>query len=229
MWSAAEDIDDAVLQGMLDAAADACEAWLPDEDDPERPRDTTIRMGQLTLVRGLWNDAIADEAGTIGGDGFDYSPPWLAREARRMMRPPRGGRHAATGHDDLDDDDPIPDIPAPAPAIVLTDLGTPDTGTAVPDVTVTFARAAGIASLTVATATGVANDREVGWSHIAAWPASFSHPPYMAVQGTDPLLVYLSSDFEQYLDLYLYGNGGIGHGPVTIYWADAGDDIGAGP
>lgn len=101
MWSAAEDIDDPTLQGMLDAAQDACEAWLPAADDPERPRDTTITMAQLTLVRGLWNDAIADDAGSIGAAGFDFNPPWLAREARRMMRPPRGAQSLPTGHDDL--------------------------------------------------------------------------------------------------------------------------------
>lgn len=98
LWSDAEGIDEDVAQGMLDAAQDACEAWAPAEGDPERPRDTTIRLAQLTLVRGLWNDAIADEAGSIGGEGFDYNPPWLAREARRMMRPPRGGT-PPTGHD----------------------------------------------------------------------------------------------------------------------------------
>jgi hypothetical protein len=76
---------------MLDAAQDACVAWVPEEGDPERPRDSTIRLAQLTLTRGLYNDAVADEAGSVGGEGFDYSPPWLAREARRMMRPPRGG------------------------------------------------------------------------------------------------------------------------------------------
>lgn len=98
MWDTAEGIDEDLAQSLLDAAQDACEAWLPDTDDPERPRDTTIRLAQLALVRGLWNDAIGDETGSIGGDGFDYNPPWLAREARRMMRPPRGGV-PATGHD----------------------------------------------------------------------------------------------------------------------------------
>ena len=98
LWSDAEAIGETVRQLMLDAAQDACEAYLPAEDDPERPRDGTVRLAQLALVRGLWNDAIADEGGSIGGDGFDYSPPWLAREARRMMRPPRGGA-PATGHD----------------------------------------------------------------------------------------------------------------------------------
>lgn len=106
LWSAAEVIDDEVLQGMLDAAQDACEAWVPADGDPERPRDNTIRMAQLTLVRGLWNDAIADENGSIGADGFDYNPPWLAREARRMMRPPRGGTVTPTGHDEPDEDTP---------------------------------------------------------------------------------------------------------------------------
>lgn len=99
-WSDASDIDDGMLQEMLDAAADACEAWLPEVGDPERPRDTTIRLAQLALVRGMWNDAIGDETGSIGGEGFDYNPPWLAREARRMMRPPRGGV-PATGHETL--------------------------------------------------------------------------------------------------------------------------------
>lgn len=97
LWSDAEGIDEELLQDMLDAAQDACEAWVPEEGDPERPRDRTIRLAQLALVRGLWNDAIADEAGGIGAEGFDYNPPWLAREARRMMRPPRGGV-PATGH-----------------------------------------------------------------------------------------------------------------------------------
>lgn len=106
MWSTAEGIEETVIQGMLDAAQDACEAWLPDDDDPERPRDSTVRLAQLTLVRGLWNDAIADEGGSIGGEGFDYNPPWLAREARRMMRPPRGGV-PATGHEP--DPEPIPE------------------------------------------------------------------------------------------------------------------------
>lgn len=98
LWETAEGIDSELRADLLHAAQDACEAYLPDEDDPERPRDRTIRLAQLTLVRGLWNDAIADEAGGIGGDGFDYNPPWLAREARRMIRPPRGGV-PATGHD----------------------------------------------------------------------------------------------------------------------------------
>jgi hypothetical protein len=97
-WSDAESIDDDMLQEMLDAAKDACVAWLPEEDDPECPSDSSIRLAQLTLVRGMWNDALADEAGSIGAEGFDYSPPWLAREARRMMRPQRGGT-PATGHD----------------------------------------------------------------------------------------------------------------------------------
>ncbi|GAA5205860.1 hypothetical protein [Microbacterium kyungheense] len=98
LWDDADGIDDEMRQALLDAAQDACEAWVPEEGDPERPRDTTIRLAQLTLVRGLWNDAIADEGGSIGADGFDYNPPWLAREARRMMRPPRGGT-PPTGHD----------------------------------------------------------------------------------------------------------------------------------
>lgn len=98
LWDTAEGIDPELRADLLDAAQDACEAWIPDEDDPERPRDRTIRLAQLTLVRGLWNDAVADEAGDIGADGFDYNPPWLAREARRMMRPPRGGA-PATGHE----------------------------------------------------------------------------------------------------------------------------------
>lgn len=112
-WSTAEDIDAELLQELLDAAADACEAWLPEVGDPARPRDTTIRLAQLTLVRGLWNDAIADEAGSIGGDGFDYNPPWLAREARRMMRPPRGGV-PATGHDPA----PVEPEPVVEPEVV---------------------------------------------------------------------------------------------------------------
>lgn len=101
LWDTAEGIDLELRADLLDAAQDACEAWIPDEDDPERPRDRTIRLAQLTLVRGLWNDAVADEAGDIGADGFDYNPPWLAREARRMMRPPRGGNSLPTGHDEV--------------------------------------------------------------------------------------------------------------------------------
>ena len=104
LWSDAEGIDEELIEGMLDAARDACEAWLPAEDDPQRPRDRTIRLAQLTLIRGLWNDAIGGEDGTIGADGFDYSPPWLAREARRMMRPQRGGNSLPTGHDTYEDD-----------------------------------------------------------------------------------------------------------------------------
>lgn len=98
MWETAEGIDAGVIQDMLDAAQDACEAYVPAEGDPQRPRDRTIRLAQLTLVRGLWNDAIAGEDGGLSVDGFDYNPPWLAREARRMMRPPRGGNSLATGH-----------------------------------------------------------------------------------------------------------------------------------
>lgn len=103
LWDTAEGIDLDLRADLLDAAQDACEAWLPDEDDPQRPRDRTVRLAQLALVRGLWNDAIGDESGSIGGDGFDYNPPWLAREARRMMRPPRGGNSLATGHDHEDE------------------------------------------------------------------------------------------------------------------------------
>lgn len=99
-WADANAIDDETLTGLLDAARDACEAWAPAEGDPERPRDTTIRIAQLTLARGIFNDAVADEGGGIGAEGFDYNPPWLAREARRMMRPPRGGV-PATGHDEI--------------------------------------------------------------------------------------------------------------------------------
>lgn len=102
MWETAEGIDPDVIQGMLDAAQDACVAWLPVEGDPERPRNNTIRLAQLTIVRGLWNDAIAGEDGTMGADGFEFNPPWLAREARRMMRPPRGGQLLATGHDEIE-------------------------------------------------------------------------------------------------------------------------------
>lgn len=98
-WPDAAEIPDGLLQDLLDAAADACVAWLPEEGDEERPRNGTIRLAQLALVRGLWNDAIGDESGSIGGEGFDYNPPWLAREARRMMRPPRGGV-PATGHEE---------------------------------------------------------------------------------------------------------------------------------
>lgn len=101
LWDGAEGIPTDLMQPLLDAAQDACEDWLPAEDDPERPRDTTIRVAQLTMVRGLWNDALAGEDGLIGGDGFDYNPPWLAREARRMMRPTRGGNSLATGHDEI--------------------------------------------------------------------------------------------------------------------------------
>lgn len=100
LWSDAADLPTEMLQPMLDAAQDACEAWVPAEGDPERPRDSTIRLAQLALVRGLWNDALAGEDGLIGADGFDYNPPWLAREARRMMRPQRGGGGLATGHDE---------------------------------------------------------------------------------------------------------------------------------
>jgi len=117
LWDGAEGIPDDVIDGMLDASRDACEAWLPAEGDPERPRDRTIRLGQLTLVRGLWNDAIAGEDGTIGADGFDYNPPWLAREARRMMRPQRAGNSLATGHDD------IPEVLNPDPVTVTWDDG----------------------------------------------------------------------------------------------------------
>lgn len=99
LWETAEGIDPDVIQDMLDAAQDACEAYVPAEGDTQRPRDRTIRLAQLTLVRGLWNDAIAGDGGEIGADGFDYNPPWLAREARRMMRPPRAGRSLPTGHD----------------------------------------------------------------------------------------------------------------------------------
>lgn len=98
LWDTAEGIDDELRADLLATAQDACEAYLPAEDDPERPRDRTIRLAQLALVRGLWNDAIGGESGDIGADGFDYNPPWLAREARRMMRPPRGGV-PATGHE----------------------------------------------------------------------------------------------------------------------------------
>ncbi|WP_067200135.1 hypothetical protein [Microbacterium sp. XT11] len=107
LWDTAEGIDDDLRADLLDAAQDACEAWLPAEGDPERPRDRTIRLAQLSLVRGLWNDAIGGESGDIGADGFDFNPPWLAREARRMMRPPRGGTSLATGHDP----DPEPVVP----------------------------------------------------------------------------------------------------------------------
>ena len=34
--------------------------------------------------------ALRGDDGVIGGDGFDFNPPWLAREARRLMRPQRG-------------------------------------------------------------------------------------------------------------------------------------------
>ncbi|WP_298038330.1 hypothetical protein [uncultured Microbacterium sp.] len=102
MWETAEGIDEDVLEGMLEAARDACEAWAPAEDDPERPGDRTIRLAQLTLIRGLWNDAIAGEDGGMDVAGFDFNPPWLAREARRMMRPPRGGV-PATGHNAPDE------------------------------------------------------------------------------------------------------------------------------
>ncbi|HWU29345.1 MAG TPA: hypothetical protein VN041_09680 [Microbacterium sp.] len=101
LWPDSEGVPSEMLQPMLDAAQDACEAWVPAEGDPERPRDATIRLGQLTLVRGLWNDALAGEDGLLGADGFDYNPPWLAREARRMMRPQRGGNSLATGHDEF--------------------------------------------------------------------------------------------------------------------------------
>ena len=108
-WADAEAIDDDLLDDLLTAAQDACEAYLPAEDDPQRPRDNTIRLAQLTLVRGLWNDALADSDGQIGADGFDYNPPWLAREARRMMRPQRAGA-PPTGHDldPVDDDETGP-------------------------------------------------------------------------------------------------------------------------
>lgn len=99
LWDTAAGIDVELRDDLLNAAQDACEAWLPATDDPERPSDRTIRLAQLALVRGLWNDAIGGEDGTLGADGFDYNPPWLAREARRMMRPPRGGNSLPTGHD----------------------------------------------------------------------------------------------------------------------------------
>lgn len=102
LWSGAEGIPEELIEPLLDTAKDACLAWVPAEGDPERPSDSAIRLAQLTLVRGLWNDAVADESGSIGGDGFDYNPPWLAREARRMMRPPRGGV-PPTGHNGDDE------------------------------------------------------------------------------------------------------------------------------
>ena len=43
MWETAEGIDEDVLEGMLEAARDACEAWAPAEDDPERPGDRMMR------------------------------------------------------------------------------------------------------------------------------------------------------------------------------------------
>ncbi len=85
---------------LLEAAQDACEAWLPAIGDPERPKDGTIKLAHYTLVRGIWNDAIAGDDGTLGGDGFDFNPPWLAREARRLMRPQRAGNTLATGHNE---------------------------------------------------------------------------------------------------------------------------------
>lgn len=101
LWDGAEGIPADMVGLMLDAAQAACEAWAPAVGDPERPTDSTIRLAQLAMVRGLWNDALAGDDGSIGSDGFDYNPPWLAREARRMMRPARGGTSLATGHDEF--------------------------------------------------------------------------------------------------------------------------------
>lgn len=95
-----EDPSALIVELLLTASQDAAEAWLPAVGDPERPRDNTIKLGHFTLVRGIWNDAIGGDDGVIGGDGFDFNPPWLAREARRLMRPQRGGNSLATGHDE---------------------------------------------------------------------------------------------------------------------------------
>ena len=88
------------LGGATDYAAEISGARLVPTSS-----SATIRLAQLALVRGLWNDAIGGEDGEIGADGFDFNPPWLAREARRMMRPPRGGNSLPTGHD------PEPEVP----------------------------------------------------------------------------------------------------------------------
>lgn len=112
-----------------------------------------------------------------------------------------------------------------APAIVLTadDLGTPDTGIIPSDLTLTFRRMTGIASLTVET-TGPIDGGELVWETAPWWPATFSHPANLEVYGADTLAVGVYDSAE----LYIFRSSSPGSGSVTIYWADAGDDIGAG-
>ncbi|CAG7618417.1 hypothetical protein ACFPZL_01140 [Leucobacter soli] len=82
--------DEAQLAELLEAAREACEAYAPAEDDPERPGWPALRRAQETHVRNLWNAALAaPSSGDFGEGSYTVSTHPLDWHVKQMLRPAR--------------------------------------------------------------------------------------------------------------------------------------------
>lgn len=88
--------DDDTLVDLLATARTECEAYAPDESDPQHPGGHACRTAQLMHARNIWNASLITPGGggEFGEAGFTVAVHPLDWAVTQRLRPKRGRKLA---------------------------------------------------------------------------------------------------------------------------------------